>query len=283
MRGPTVRHRRLAAELRRYRTSAGYTCEQVAEELDCSDSKISRVETGGLKARPRDVRDMLDLYGVARERRDKLITLARESSRRKSWWHVYEDVVTEWFSVYVELETEARSVRNFEPLLVPGLLQTERYARAVIQAADPSAAESEVDRWATLRNKRQDLLTQEKPLHLWAIVDEAALSRPIGGSDVMAEQLEHLRRAADGPNITFQVVPFGIGAHASLSGPFHILEFPDPEDHDVVYLENQASGLFLEDPEKVRGYCQTFDHLRAAALRPDESARLVADVVERLA
>lgn len=176
-----MRHRRLAAELRRYRTEAGYTCEQVGEHLDCSDSKISRIETGGLKARPRDVRDMLDLYGVAKDTRDKLVTLARESSRRKGWWHVYEDVVTEWFSVYIELEAEARSVRTFEALLVPGLLQTERYARAVIRAAAPSASEGEIDRWTALRSKRQDLLTQEVPLHLWAIVDEAALRRVIGG------------------------------------------------------------------------------------------------------
>ncbi|RZQ63176.1 helix-turn-helix domain-containing protein [Amycolatopsis suaedae] len=277
-RGPTVRRRRLAGELRRLRESAGLTIDEVGEKLECSASKISRIETGHVGVNPRDVRDMLELYGLSGDQREALVQLAREA-RTRGWWHAYNEVFT---GTFVGLEADASSLCAFQALLVPGLLQTERYARTVIRAMRPDADEVEIKRRVAARMARQELLTDPAPPQYWAVIDEAVLHRMVGGTEVMTEQLSRLLDVATMPHVTIQVVPFGAGAHPGMEGPFLILGFPEQADPDVVYVDSTSSGVYLELPDDVRRYTMMFDHLRAAALRPDDSVQLIGERVEQL-
>lgn len=272
---PTVRRRRLASELRRLREQARFTIEEVGEKLECSASKISRIETGHVRVAPRDARDMLELYGVRGDEQDALVQLAREA-RQRGWWHAYNEVFT---GAFVGLESDASSLRAFQALLVPGLLQTERYAREVIQAMRPAAPETEIGRRVAARMTRQELLRDPHPPEYWAVVDEAVLHRAVGGRDVMAEQLTRLVEVAQWPHVTIQVVPFAAGAHPGMEGPFLILGFP--EDPDIVYVDRTHSGLYLELEADVRNYSLMFDHLRAAALEPDDSVALIDEAARR--
>lgn len=275
-RSPTIRRRRLGLELRRYREAAGVTIDYVAERLECSASKISRIETGHTGATPRDVRDMLELYGVRGDECDELIQISRDA-RLKGWWHPYSQVLT---GAYVGLEAAAESIREYTQQVVPGLLQTEEYARAMIRAARPDISGDEVDRRVRVRMGRQSLLDEEDPVNLWVVLDEAVVSRPVGGDGVMRRQLEHLVEAAELPSVTLQVLPFDAGAHAGMDGTFAILNFPEPADADVVYAENATGGLFLEKTDELRKYRFIFDHIRAAALGPEESVSLVAKLAK---
>jgi transcriptional regulator with XRE-family HTH domain len=275
-RSPTIRRRRLGAELRRRRETAGITIEVVADRLECSASKISRIETGHNSATPRDVRDLLEVYGVRGAEADELVQIAREA-RQKGWWHPYSTVLT---GAYVGLEAAAHSVRAYEQQVVPGLLQTEEYAKAMIRAARPDIAEDEVERRVRVRLGRQSLLTQDDPVDLWVVLDEAVVSRPVGGDAVMRAQVQRLVEAAALPNVTLQVLPFEAGAHAGMDGTFAILNFPEPGDPDAVYAENATGGLFLEKNEELRKYIFIFEHIRAAALGPDESGVLLAKLAK---
>jgi transcriptional regulator with XRE-family HTH domain len=257
--------------LRRRREGAGITIDIVAEQLECSASKISRIETGHTTATPRDVRDILGVYGVVGAEQEELIQISREA-RQKGWWHPYTAVLT---GAYVGLEQAARSIRAYEQQVVPGLLQTEEYAKAMIRAARPDITLEEVDRRVRVRLNRQSLLSQDDAIDLWVVLDEAVLSRPIGGDEVMRAQLERLVEAAELPNVTLQLLPFEAGAHAGMDGTFAILDFPEPGDPDVVYAENATGGLFLEKSEELRKYIFIFDHIRAAALRPEESVNMI--------
>lgn len=271
--GPTVRRRRLASELRRLREASELTIEEVGEKLECSASKISRIETGHVGVTPRDVRDMLELYGLTGDDREALVQLSREA-RTRGWWHTYSEVFT---GAFVGLEADASSLRAFQALLVPGLLQTERYAHAVIRAMRPDADDAEITRRVTARMERQRLLTDPSCPEYWAVIDEAVLHRSVGGPEVMAEQLARLTELAAMPNVTIQVVPFGAGAHPGMEGPFLILGFPEQADADVVYVDSTTSGAYLELPADVRRYALMFDHLRAAALKPDDSVELISE------
>ena len=264
---PTVRRRRLGLELRRLREASGLTIERVAESLECSDSKISRIETGQVGATPRDVRDMLELYGVTGAQRDGLVQIAREA-REKGWWHAYGNVHV---SAYIGFEAAAASIRTYEVLSVPGLLQTAAYAQAVIHAARPDLGIDELERWTELRMARQSRFAQEDPPTLWAVLDEALLRRPVGGREAMREQLNRLADAATWSNVTLQVMPFAAGEHAGMSGAFTIFRFPESADPDVVYLENATSDLYLERSEEIHWYTRTFEQLCAAALDGEES------------
>lgn len=275
-RSPTIRRRRLGAELRRRRESAGVTIENVADRMECSASKISRIETGHTSATPRDVRDMLGIYGVSGDECEELVQISREA-RQKGWWHPYSTVLT---GAYVGLEAAADSIRAYEQQVVPGLLQTEEYARAMIRAARPDISANEVERRVSVRLGRQSLLTQDDPIDLWVVLDEAVVSRPVGGDAVMRAQLRRLVEAADLPNVTIQVLPFEAGAHAGMDGTFAILDFPEPGDPDVVFAENATGGLFLEKVDELRKYIFIFDHIRAAALRPEESVALIMKLAE---
>jgi transcriptional regulator with XRE-family HTH domain len=271
-RSPTVRRRRLGAELRRLRESAGLTIDYVADRLECSSSKISRIETGHSGATPRDVRDLIELYGVGGSAGEELVRIARDA-RQKGWWHPYSTVLT---GAYVGLETEACSIREYVQQVVPGLLQTEEYASAMIRAARPDISPTEVANRVGVRMQRQALLDQDDPVNLWVVLDEAVVSRPVGGDEVMQRQLDRLVEAAERPTVTIQLLPFEAGAHAGMDGTFAILHFPEPADTDVVFAENATGGLFLEKSDELRKYYFIFDHIRAAALRPEESVSFIA-------
>lgn len=276
-RSPTVRRRRLAAELRRLRDRADLTIEDVAEKLECSTSKISRIETGHVGVKPRDARELLRLYGVADDQLDALVQLAKEA-RTKGWWHAYNEVFT---GAFVGLEAEASSLRAYQALLVPGLLQTGDYMRTVIHAARPDATATEADKRVEARLARQRLLTDADPPRYWAVIDEAVLYRPVGGATVMREQLDRLVARAALPHVTVQVLPFSAGAHSGMDGPFLILGFPEQADPDVVYVDSTTAGFYLEEPAEILRYTLMFDHLRAAALSPDDSLTRIAEAAAR--
>ncbi len=274
----TVRGRRLRRELHRLRTTAGLTTDEVAEQLTWHRSKVSRIENGHSGISPGDVRELLDVYGVTGEQVDALVKLAREA-RQKNWWFAYGDVLPD---DYVGLEAEAVSIRTFEGQFVPGLLQTEGYARAVIHAGRDAVDADDVERRVEARLARQTLLTRDDPVRLWAIVDEGALRRPAGGREVMRAQLDHLAKAAELPNVELQVLPYSSGAHAGMSGPFAILNFVEPAEGDVVYVENETSSLFLEKPQEIERYTLMFTHLLAKALDPDASVPYLARLADEL-
>ena len=278
-RSPTVRRRRLGIELRRLREDAGLTIDQVAGALECSDSKISRIETGQVSATPRDVRDMLHLYGVAGQRQDALLQSAREA-RQRDWWQAYSDTL---IVPLVGMEAAAASIRIYETLLVPGLFQTREYADTVIRTVRPDLRPEEVERWVEFRLARQSLLARDPPPALSAVLDEAMLRRPVGGPAVMRDQLHHLARVATLPTVTLQVLAFSAGHHPGMSGAFTIFSFPEPADPDVVYLEHTKSDLYLESEEEIRRYAAAFDQLRTMALAPEDSIALVASLAASLA
>jgi transcriptional regulator with XRE-family HTH domain len=280
MAGPraTVRQRRLARELRRLREGAHLTIEQVANKLELSPSTVSRIETAQVGIRPRDVRELLDIYGVAGVQRDELLQIARER-RQQPWWQEYRDLPN---MALAGFEADATSISQFSALLVPGLLQTEAYAREVLTAIRLDARPGDIQRRMDLRLNRQALLTGETAPQYWVVLDEAVVRRPVGGPAVMGAQLEYLAQMAALPSVTLQVLPFGAGAHAGMDGEFTIFGYRAPEDPDVVYIENTGGDAYIEDADVTRRYNRIFDHLRAAALDPAESVRTLAELEHRL-
>lgn len=277
---PTVRRRRLAAELRRIREEGNQTIDQVAAQLDWHATKLSRFETGRRAIQPSDVRALLAVYEVEPDECEALLILAREA-RRRGWWHTYGQAVPEWFEVYVGLESEASSLHIYECEFVPGLLQTEDYIRAVHRAAQIGASEEEIDQRVAVRVARQKLLASDDPPHLWMIVNEAVIRRTVGGAEVMRAQLERMVEAADLPNVTLQVLPFAVGAHPAMGGGFHMLGFGSA-DINVVYIEYPTGTIYLEKQPEVERYTLIFDHLRAAALPTEASKAIIARVASEL-
>ncbi|MGP4044114.1 helix-turn-helix domain-containing protein [Streptomyces sp. 2A115] len=275
---PTVRRRRLGQELRRLRELKGMTAEEVAERLLVSQSKISRLENGRRSISQRDVRDLCGVYEVEDVRIvDSLMQMAKDS-RQQGWWHSFGDIP---YSVYIGLETDAASLRVYDPLVVPGLLQTRPYAESLIAGALPEAAPGDVDKRVQVRLRRQERISDlENPLRLWAVLDEAALRRTVGNRQVMIEQLEHLVEMSHVPYVTVQVIPFTMGAHPGVSGQYAILEFPDAADSSVVYIEGVTSDLYLEKANDVQKYSVMYEHLRAQALNADQSREFIADVAK---
>lgn len=286
VRGPVVPRRRLGAELRALREQAGLTIEEVATGLECSVSKVSRLETGkGIPYR-RDVRDLLNRYGVTDQAyRDRLMRWVRDGNRQ-GWWDDFSDVlapdpadplVPDNFSRFIALEQDAGEARGFQTSIVHGLLQTEDYARAVLSTMSTADREA-TDRLVELRMRRQDrLYADEDPLVVHLILDEAVLHRPIGGEQVMREQLRRLLSDAQRPNITVQVLPFSVGAHRSVNGSFTVLAFPGSDDNDLVYVEGHLGDLYLEREHDVKVYEQIFDALVDLCLSPEQSVTLVGE------
>jgi len=272
---PTVRLRRLAAELRTLRASAGLTRDEVVERTGINVATLYRIEHARVRPQTRTLRTLLDLYGAEREHQDELVALLRDA-RQRGWLHAYQSELPEQYTTYIGFEGEARSVWNYESLYIPGLLQTEDYARAVIGAGLPGARREDIEPRVEVRMQRQDVLRNDNPLELWGIVDEAALQRQVGGPAVMQAQLGHLLEAAKLPNITLQVIPFSVGAHAGMPGSFVFMQFTEATIPDVIYLDSMAGDLFLEAEADVRRYRLAFEHLRAVAVSPDASKSLVA-------
>lgn len=274
---PTVRRRRLGFELRKLREDAGLTLDEVGERLEWSGAKVSRIENARVSVRPRDVRDLLDAYGVTDEtRRNNLLLLTREA-RQRGWWENYRGAVQPGAETFVGLEAEASALHAFDMQLANGLLQTEDYARAVFRAVWTSDNAEQVDRRVRLRMARQDLLTKEDPPQLWSVLDESVLRRRIGGPEVLQGQLRKLLAATEMPNVTLQVLPFAAGAHAGLDGAFMIAEFRPP-DPDIVFVEYRTGTLYLDDEDQVRQYNRVFDRLQARAIDPDESVDLITKI-----
>ncbi|SOD85845.1 helix-turn-helix transcriptional regulator [Streptomyces sp. Ag109_G2-15] len=278
---PTVRRRRLGQELRRLRELKGMTAEEVAERLLVSQSKISRLENGRRSISQRDVRDLCGVYEVEDQRIvDSLMEMARDS-RQQGWWHTFGDIP---YSVYIGLETDAESLRVYEPQLVTGLLQTRAYAEALVQGALPETSTAEIEKRVQVRMRRQERITAESnPLRLWVVLDEAALKRVVGSKLVMREQLEHLIEMSQLPHVTVQVLPFEVGAHPGLNGQYAILEFTDAADSSVVYLEGVTSDLYLEKAQDVQKYAVMYEHLRAQSLNVEQSRQYISDVAKSYA
>jgi transcriptional regulator with XRE-family HTH domain len=280
--GPTVRRRRLGAELRRLREASSLKLEEAADQLGLAASTLSRIETGKAPTKTAYLTSMLGMYGVDDQAaRQVLIDMAREG-HRKGWWSSYDDVLPSGFGIYVGLEAEASGLRTYEETVVHGLLQTRDYAMAVLREIRPKDTEEQIARMVDLRMQRQRLLDQDPPLDLWLILDEAAIRRNIGGTKVMRPQLEHLIRASRRPNVTLQILSFEAGAHAGLVGPFSILEFPEPDDADVVYTDSVGGMIYLEKDREVRACAEVFDRMRAAALSPAVSVELIQKVLGEL-
>jgi len=276
-----VRHRRLAAELRRLRDAAGLTQEEVSERTGKDRSTLYRLESAQQRPQRSTLIQLLDLYGASPDRRAELLGLLREAGQR-GWMQPHRSDLPDIYSDYISFESEARSVSNYESLFIPGLLQTEDYARAVIRGTLPHATTEQVETRVTARMERQALLVGDNSLQLWAIMDEAAVRRVVGGPTVMREQLARLREAAALPHVTVQIIPYAAGAHPGMPGSFIVLEFPDPADQSLVYIDSMAGDLFLEDDLEIRPYILMFEHLRAAAMRPDESLTLLAAIAGEL-
>jgi transcriptional regulator with XRE-family HTH domain len=280
MQSPTVRRRRLASELRRLREAAKLTCEDVAERLECSASKISRIETGRVAVSPRDVRDLLLIYGVPDDQQDSLLQLARDS-RQKGWWHAYSDGMQPHLATYLGLESAAAEMRIYRVCRIPGLLQTEDYTRALLAAGKvQNPPPDEHQHFALLAERRRQ--ARANPPTAWVVLDEAALRRRVGGPEVMRAQIEHLIELSAAPDMFIQVIPFGGGAHIAMDLPFVILAFPDPADPEVVCVGYATGMLWIEGITEVSVYNKAFEHLQAAALSFDESASLMTSVLKEL-
>jgi transcriptional regulator with XRE-family HTH domain len=280
--GPTVQRMLVGARLRRLRTEMGLTREEAAEAIRASEWKIHRLENGQVGFKDRDIVDLLQLYEVTDpEEVAEFVTLAREANT-PGWWRHYGDLLPSWFRTYVDLEAAATLIRSYEAQFVPGLLQTDDYMRAVVQGAHLDDSGEEMGRRVRLRMARQTLLTQEHPPRLWAVVDEAALRRPVGGREVMRGQLERLLEASRLPNVTLQVLPFAAGAHPGMVGSFSILRFGDQELPDLVYLEHLASASYLSKSEEVDRYLHVMESICVRAAPPDRTAELLATMLKEL-
>jgi transcriptional regulator with XRE-family HTH domain len=271
---PSLRRRRLAAELRELRDQSGLSIGDVAEKLSWPASRISRIETRQLGITPPDLRKLLDVYGVDDEaHRGVLAEMARRAGER-GWWQSYSrQVIPSEYGDLITVEAEAAVIRSYQPELVPGLLQTPGYARAVIRASRKNDPAADIDRRLEVRLERQQILTRAEPPppRFQVVLNEAVLRRKVGEPAVMREQLEYLMVERDRANVTVQVLPFDAGAHPAMVGPFVMMTFLDPADLGVVHLEHPTTSLFLETPEELRMYEEFWDDIQARAYSPDDT------------
>ncbi|MFE6917787.1 helix-turn-helix domain-containing protein [Streptomyces rubiginosohelvolus] len=275
---PTVRRRRLGAELKRLREKAGVRMEEAAERIGGDKPKISRQENGRQGVSKLEIEALLALYGVSDERlRTALTTLAREG-RRKGWWAQYSDILPAGFQERLSIESDAARILTFQPMLVPGLLQTVEYATEVIRSVDKDVTEEERDSYIEVRKARQEIFTRDNPPQYVCLLDEAVLRREVGGPAVMVAQLDKILEMNNPPKLTIQVVPFSQGWHAGADGAFNIYSYPDPMDLDVVNLDYLDGALYLEEDQPVGRYQLAFDELRATALASRQSVELISAV-----
>jgi transcriptional regulator with XRE-family HTH domain len=275
--GPTVLRILLGIQLRRLREARGITARQAAMAIRASESKISRMELGRNAIREIDVLDLLTLYGVDADEREQLLALA-EQANRPGWWHRYNDILPDWFQAYVGMEEAARLIRVYEPQFIPGLLQTEEYAAAVISLGDFPVEQAE--RHVVLRKERQRRF-REGRLKLWVVLDEAALRRPVAGIDVQLEQLRYLQEQSGTTSLSLQVIPFGVGGHAAPTG-FSILRFADRDLPDVVYVENLTSALYLDKQAEVDRYLLAMERLSLVAHEPQRAPQILGEIIREL-
>jgi transcriptional regulator with XRE-family HTH domain len=278
--GSTVLRVILGSQLRQFREAAGVTSEQAGYQIRASRTKISRIEHGRAAVKGRDVADLLAFYGITDETvQAKMLTIAGQANT-PDWWSTYSDILPDWFETYLGLEEAASAIRTFDLQFVHGLFQTEDYARAVTRLGHEAATAGEIDRRVHVRLKRQEVLTSPNPLHVWSVVDEAVLRRPVGSRAVMRAQLNHLAEVADLPHVTVQVMPFGTGAHAAAGGSFTVLHFDGDGLPDVVYLEQLTSALYLDSRDDLEHYTAIMNEVTAGALTPVRTATLLAEISE---
>jgi transcriptional regulator with XRE-family HTH domain len=278
---PTVLKILLGAQLRRLRESAGVSRDDAGYHIRASGSKISRLELGRVSFKERDVSDLLDLYGVDASAKEQLIQLTAEANATP-WWQKYREVVPDWFQVYVGLEEAAALIRVYEVQFVPGLLQTEEYARAVVVQGSPNLVPEEVESRVAVRMGRQKLFARENPPRLWAIVDEAALRRPMGGREVLAGQIKRLIDVVSEPNITLQVMPFKYGGHAAEGGAFTIMRFPEADLPDMVYMEYLTGAHYVDKPEDVEVYAAVMERLSVAGTSPERTRDILNEILKEI-
>ncbi|SDZ41450.1 Helix-turn-helix domain-containing protein [Saccharopolyspora shandongensis] len=270
--GPTARRLVLGSQLRRLREASGISREDAGYAIRGSGSKISRLELGRVGFKERDVVDLLTLYGVTdQSEHESFLNLVRRSNE-PGWWHRFNDLMPSWFQDYVGLEESAARIQTYEIQFVPGLLQTEKYARAVATQGRPEFPEDELDRRVRLRMQRQKLFTQPKAPRLWAVIDESVLHRPIGGREVLREQIQFLLDATAMPAVTLQILPFELG-RSGAEGAFTILRFAEPELPDIVYLEHLCGALYLDKPDEVEVYSKVSHRLAVDAQTPEQTRK----------
>jgi hypothetical protein len=276
--GPTALRMLLGAHLRSLREAKGITREAAGYEIRGSESKISRMELGRVRFKERDVADLLTLYGITDEHERAVLLGRSREANNQGWWHGYSDVTPNWFQSYLGLEAAATLIRTYEVQFVPGLLQTEAYARAVVTIGHRQAGNEEIERRVRLRLDRQQLLVRPDAPRLWAVVDEAALRRPVGGPAVMREQLEALIEVTRRPNVQLQVIPLDAGGHAASGGSFSILRFPHQELPDIVYIEHLTSALYVDKQEDVEQYVHAVNRLSIEAEPPARTTEVLEGI-----
>jgi DNA-binding XRE family transcriptional regulator len=279
--GPTVRRMLVGSQLRRLRIEAGLTREQAGARIRASEWKIHRLENGQVGFKERDVVDLLTLYGVGDPGQVAAVVSMALEANDTGWWHRYGDVLPQWFRAYVDLEQAATLIRTYEGQFVPGLLQTDDYTRAVMGGALAETAE-EIERRVELRRARQALLERDNPPRLWAVIDEAALRRPVGGARVMRAQIERLLECAELPSVVLQVLPFGAGAHPAMVGAFTILRFADDDLPDIVYLEHLTGAVYLDKRDDVLRHLHVMESISVRAARPADSAVILAAIAKEI-
>ncbi|MFD7507922.1 helix-turn-helix domain-containing protein [Streptomyces sp. NPDC059853] len=273
---PRVRLRRLGGKLRRLREAAGVRMEDAARRIDADKPKISRIENGLASIRRLELEALLSLYGVSDEQVVTAMVAMAKQTRRKGWWHQYSQDLHPHFEERMDLEDDAARILAFQPLLVPGLLQTTEYARSVIRSAERTATEAEVEHWVEMRMARQAILRRATAPQLVCLLDEAVLHRRVGGASALKGQLDRLLEINSPPDLSIQVIPFGQGWHAGLDGGFSVYSYPDPLHLDVVTVDYLDGALYLEDDASVGRYHRAFDQLRASALSSRQSMSLIS-------
>lgn len=280
--GPTALRIMLGAQLRRLREERRLSLEEAGEVIRASYSKISRLETGRVGFKDRDLTDLLTFYGITDEHEREAVRALARRANAPAWWHDYADVLPAWFEGYVGLEEAASQLRTCEVLFVPDLLQTREYARTLIRSAHPAAPSWENERRVNLRMARQAVLERRSPPHLWVVLDEAVLQRAVGGQDIMRQQFLHLIELAQRPRVTVQVIPFRAGGRAVAGGTLHMLRFAEPALPDTVYLEQLTSAVYLDKPEVVDKYLLVMELVCALAATPADSISMVRQALAEL-
>ncbi len=279
---PTVLRMLLARQLQALREKAGMTYEQAGEAIYSSPWTIRRMERAGGGLKPLTVKSLLTAYGITDIREiDAFLALARDASK-PGWWHSYDDVLPSWFRTAVGLEESASLIRSYQPQVVPGLLQTEGYAKAITAARFPAATEEETERRVALRLARQELLRRPDPPGYWVVMDETVLRRPIGGRQVMRDQLAYLIEAIGPPQVTIQVIPFAAGWHPALHGMFNIYRFAAQEVPDVVYGESLTGAFYLNKPDEAARYTEALDQICAQAASPEQTITILRDIMKEI-
>lgn len=278
--GPTALRMIMGGYLRRLREAKGITRDAAGYEIRSSESKISRMELGRVGFKVRDVEDLLHMYGIDDEAEvERLLTLVKEANQ-PGWWHRYGDALPNWFSAYLDLEGAASLIRTYEVQLIPGLLQTREYARALLMLGFGHTPLQEIDDRVNVRLSRQNILTKDDPPTLWTVIDEAALHRPFGGREVMRQQLQRLIEASEMPNVLVQIVRFSSGAHSGAGAPFTWLRFASEDLKDVIYIEHLTSGLYLDRDDEVDAYQAAMEHLCVQAAQPAETPDILRQIIK---